>query len=59
MTTSPIILTVSFFLFVQEADHGSKHDKHASMDDHIKKQSRKVEKLQEHLEQKIFKHMEL
>lgn len=43
----------------QEAHHGSKHDKYASMDDHIKKQSRKVEKLQEHLEQKIFKHYEL
>ncbi|XP_037026290.1 alpha-2-macroglobulin receptor-associated protein [Bradysia coprophila] len=43
----------------KEAHHGSKHDKYASMDDHIKKQSRKVEKLQEHLEQKIFKHYEL
>jgi len=43
----------------KEAHHGPKHDKYASMDEHIKKQSRKVEKLQEHLEEKIYKHMEL
>lgn len=43
----------------QGVDHQSKHDKYASMDDHIKKQSRKIEKIHENLEEKIFKHVEL
>lgn len=40
-------------------EHGSKHDKYASLDDHIKKQSRKVEKIQENIEMRIFRHSEL
>lgn len=43
----------------KDAEHQSKHDKYLSMDEHIKKQSRKVEKLQENIEQRIFKHSEL
>ncbi|XP_055381321.1 alpha-2-macroglobulin receptor-associated protein [Condylostylus longicornis] len=36
-----------------------KHDKFQEMNDHIKKQTRKVEKLQDDLEKMIFKHTEL
>lgn len=36
-----------------------KHDKFQEMNDHIKKQTRKVEKLQDDLEKIIFKHSEL
>lgn len=46
-------------LLLQNADHHNKHAKYASMDDHIKKQSRKVEKIHEDLEKKIFNHAEL
>lgn len=47
------------FFSSQDAEHRSKHDKYASAAEHIKKQERKVEKLQEIIEQKIFNHSEL
>lgn len=43
----------------KDAVHQSKHDKYASMDEHIKKQLRKVEKMQVLLEERIFLHSEL
>ncbi|XP_059620877.1 alpha-2-macroglobulin receptor-associated protein [Phlebotomus argentipes] len=39
--------------------HLNKHEKISMMEDNIKKQSRKVEKLHEDLEKRIFKHSEL
>ncbi|GAB0092383.1 alpha-2-macroglobulin receptor-associated protein [Sergentomyia squamirostris] len=43
----------------KSAKHLDKHEKISMMEDNIKKQSRKVEKLQEDLEKRIFKHSEL
>lgn len=44
----------------KNADHGDKHnEKINSLEENIKKQSRKVEKIQETIEKKIFKHTEL
>jgi hypothetical protein len=45
-----------FFLF---QSHNDKHDKHSEMEEKIKKQSRKVEKIHEDLENRVFKHNEL
>lgn len=42
-----------------EAVHQVKHDRYASMDQHIKKQLRKVEAMQGQLEERIFAHSEL
>lgn len=43
----------------KDAAYQSKHDKYASLDDHIKKELRKVEKMQVNLEERIFLHTEL
>lgn len=45
--------------YKEAAVHQTKHDKYATMDEHIKKQLRKVEKMQVLLEERIFLHTEL
>ncbi|EDS26155.1 conserved hypothetical protein [Culex quinquefasciatus] len=41
------------------AKHGDKADTHRMMEENIKKQTRKVEKIQENVEKRIFQHSEL
>lgn len=43
----------------KNAKHQDKNDRFEEMEEHIKKQTRKVEKIQESLEGQIFKHSEL
>lgn len=43
----------------KKAKHNDKKDRFEEMEEHIKKQSRKVEKLHESIESKLFKHSEL
>ncbi|XP_055586555.1 alpha-2-macroglobulin receptor-associated protein [Uranotaenia lowii] len=43
----------------KNAKHGDKADTHKAMEENIKKQTRKVEKYQEEIEKRIFKHSEL
>lgn len=46
--------------FYLQNKHGDKkHDKLAILEENIKKQMRKVEKFQEDVERRIFKHSEL
>uniref|UniRef100_A0A1B0DRC4 Alpha-2-macroglobulin RAP C-terminal domain-containing protein n=1 Tax=Phlebotomus papatasi TaxID=29031 RepID=A0A1B0DRC4_PHLPP len=50
---------ISLEKYKQSSKHLDKHEKISMMEDNIKKQSRKVEKLHEDLEKRIFKHSEL
>ncbi|XP_055526179.1 alpha-2-macroglobulin receptor-associated protein [Wyeomyia smithii] len=43
----------------KQAKHGDKADTHRMMEENIKKQTRKVEKLQEDVEKRVFRHSEL
>lgn len=43
----------------KNAQHGDKANTHKMMEENIKKQTRKVEKIQEEVEKRIFKHSEL